>query len=85
MHMQRGNEVVHYIGFTRDMAEVRINRHRKGGSKYTKRMRDKGFEFDLGYVWEGATMKDEYRLKRELTPIQKCRLCRHCKNNPDRC
>ena len=57
LHFERAyyGQMRHYVGFTADDLDQRLERHREGkGGKTTRRAFDKGISFTLARTWAGS-------------------------------
>jgi hypothetical protein len=77
LHFERpySGRMQHYIGFTRDDLDQRLQSHRQGGASATTRAAvDQGIGFTLARTWPGTP-----KLKRDIKsqgPVNYCPACR---------
>jgi predicted GIY-YIG superfamily endonuclease len=77
LHFERphSGRMQHYIGFTRDDLDQRLENHRQGGaSATTKAAVNQEIRFTLARTWSGTP-----KLKREIKdrgPVNYCPACR---------
>lgn len=66
----------HYLGYADDISR-RLEEHAKGrGARLTEVLKERGIEWELVRVWEGATRAEERALKNRRDA---CALCPRCR------
>jgi predicted GIY-YIG superfamily endonuclease len=76
LHFERAyyGQMRHYVGFTADDLDQRLERHREGkGGKTTRRAFDKGISFTLARTWPGSLSLE--RQIKSNGPVNYCPLC----------
>lgn len=68
-------EANHYIGFTHDLVG-RVMEHAEGhGARFTQVCHERGIDFALARIWEGADKQTERRLKKYKKAHRLCPIC----------